>query len=62
MNEPDFYTLMKSFLQFEEEMERIEVEKFNTKKIRLELKRGDEYYVDNFEKKVSRTNSFDFLE
>lgn len=40
-------------LQFEEESERLEVEKFNAKNIRLQFKRRDEYYVDKFEKNVS---------
>lgn len=51
-DESDYFSLMKSLVQFEEETEQSVVEHFNMKNIRLHNKKDDDYYLD-FEIDVS---------
>lgn len=56
-NESIFFNLTTAMVHFEEETERIEVEKFNMDNIGLRVKKDDLYYIEIDERNVSKTNS-----
>lgn len=58
-NELNFLNLTTAMIHFEEETERMEVEKFNMENIGLKIKKKDDYYIEIDERNVSRTNSFE---